>query len=461
MPISLVDTKTNQDACESEAFNFAYSGKAQYTKIYATKTIVASSLNPSIVGQAVTYWATVIAWHHWAANGPTGTVTFKDGATTICASINVTITGTGTAMATCSPPAYLAPGAHYITAVYSNTDGNFSDSTSPGLYQIVLAPRSATTTALTTSPNPSALGGLVTLTATVAKSSGPGTPSGTVDFFSGTPGGTHTLLGTGVLNASVQATLAISSLPTGTDNLYAVYLGVPSFSTSTSPVIAQVVIAPPSKCSGKYSNWIDGDPGSPAINVAKGDNFAYLFGANYSVHGSDGNDCFYAGNGNNDFSDGNGNDCFKVGDGNNVLSDGNGNDVVAAGEGKNRITEGNGSDQIRVGNGEDTVTVGNGSNSDITMGDGDDTVTVGSGSYNVITLGSGTDVVTIQGGSHDTIIGGDGNETIDLGPGTYNAYNGVAHATNSCHLPSPPSSWHGTPAAYYHDTLTNCKVVTT
>ncbi len=460
VPISLVETHTNQDACENKAFNFVYTGVAHYAKAYATKTFVASSLNPSVVGQAVTYTATVIARNQGAPSSPTGTVTFEDGGSTICTSVAVTSTGIGTATATCSPPAYLAVGIHYITAVYSNADGNFSGSTSPVLYQVVLAPPSATRTVLTSSPNPSALGGPVTLTATVAPSSGPGTPSGTVDFYSGTPSGTHTLLGTGTLNFRDQATLTISSLPAGANSLYAVYVGAPNFSTSTSPVISQVVIARPSKCTGNYSNWIDGQPGSPIISVARGDSFVYLFGANYFVHGSDGNDCFYGGNGNNVFSDGNGNDCFNVGDGNNVLSDGNGNDIVVAGKGNNTVTEGNGSDQITVGNGTDTVTVGNGSNSDIALGNGTDTVTVGSGSYNVITLGSGSDVVTIQGGSRDTITSGNGTETINLGSGSYNTYNGSAHAANVCHLPAPPSSWHGTAAAYFHDTITNCTVVT-
>jgi Ca2+-binding RTX toxin-like protein len=313
---------------------------------------------------------------------------------------------------------------------------------------------------LTSSPNPSALGGSVILSATVAKSSGPGTLSGTVDFYAGIPSGTHTLLGTGTLNSSDKATLTTSSLPAGTDSLYAVYVGGPSFSTSTSPVISQVVIAPPSKCTGNYSNWIDGNSRSPTISVANGDNFVYLFDGNYFVHGSDGHDCFYAGNGNNVFSDGNGHDCFNVGDGNNAFIDGNGNDVVVAGKGNNTVTEGNGSDKITLGNGDDTVTVGNGSNSDIIVGNGNDDVTVGNGSYNDITLESGTDVVTIQSGGHDTVAGGNGNERIYLGAGSYNTYSGSAHVTNVCHLPAPPSSWHGTAAAYYHDTITNCTVET-
>ena len=63
-------------------------------------------------------------------------------------------------------------------------------------------------------------------------------------------------------------------------------------------------------------------------------------------------------------------------------------------------------------------------------------------------------------GSHDDIDGGSGNETIYLGSGTYNSYSGQAHHTNVCHLPSRRPRYHGTAAAYYHDTITNCTVVT-
>ena len=68
--------------------------------------------------------------------------------------------------------------------------------------------------------------------------------------------------------------------------------------------------------------------------------------------------------------------------------------------------------------------------------------------------------VTIQSpGSNDTINGAVGNETIYLGSGTVNIYIGAVHPTNVCRLPAPPSSWHDTTGAYYHDTLTNCTLV--
>jgi len=80
---------------------------------------VTSSVNPSFQGQAVTFTATI------APSTGTGTVTFKDGATTIG---TAGIAG-GTAAITTSA---LAAGSHSITAVYSG-DGNHAGATSATL----------------------------------------------------------------------------------------------------------------------------------------------------------------------------------------------------------------------------------------------------------------------------------------------------------------------------------------
>lgn len=132
VPISLLDTNTNQDSCENTTFNFVYAGTATYTEVYATTTAVMSSLNPSGVGQAVTYTATVTASatanQDPVPSSPTGTVTFKDNGTTICAAVPLTSTGTTTSTATCGPITYGSPVVHPITASYANTDGNFANS---------------------------------------------------------------------------------------------------------------------------------------------------------------------------------------------------------------------------------------------------------------------------------------------------------------------------------------------
>jgi hypothetical protein len=390
----------------------------QVVTIVATTTALSSTRNPSVLGNPVTLTATVTKSSGPAT--PTGTVSFYSGTP----SGTHSPLGTGTLNASAKATfvtSSLPAGTDSLYAVY-NGDTNFSESTSPVISELVTAPI-ATTTVLSSTPNPSGLGKPVTLTATVTKSSGSGTPTGTVSFYLGTSSGTHSFLGTGTL-ASGKATLTTSSLPAGTDSLYAVYGGDTNFATSTSPVISQVVVSLPSRCTGRYTNWIFGNPASPNITGTNGNDFVYAFGGNYRVKDFNGDDC-----------------CFYAGDGNNVLSDGNGNDVALAGDGNNEITMGNGTNTIGAGNGTDSVTVGN-------------------GSHNGVTLGSGTDVVTIQGGSHDTVKTGNGNETIYLGAGTYNNFDGATHHTNLCHLPAPPASWHGTVAAYYHDTITNCTVVT-
>jgi hypothetical protein len=94
-----------------------------------------------------------------------------------------------------------------------------------------------TTTALTSSPNPSNFGQNVTFTATVTAQPGfdKGTPTGTVTFFDGS-----TNIGNSNLNGGM-ATLTTSTLSVGTHSMTATYNGDANFLPSTSPVLHQVV----------------------------------------------------------------------------------------------------------------------------------------------------------------------------------------------------------------------------
>jgi hypothetical protein len=193
----------------------------------ATSTTVTSNINPSSVGQAITFSAAV------TGASPTGTVQFKDGTTSLGSP--VTVTGGMAQLATSA----LALGAHPITAMYSG-DANNAPSTSPVLNQLVNAPTGgATTTALSSSINPSQLGQSVTFTATVSGSS----PTGSVQFFNGIAS-----LGNASLSGGV-ATLSTSSLTAGMHSITAVYSGDANDMTSTSPAVIQtvnaVVIPPP------------------------------------------------------------------------------------------------------------------------------------------------------------------------------------------------------------------------
>jgi hypothetical protein len=100
------------------------------TSLTASATALASSLNPSNLGQAVTFTATVTAQPGFYHGTPAGTVSFFDGTTNIG---NSNLNGVGVGTLTTST---LAVGTRSITATYSG-DSNFSPSTSPVLYQVV------------------------------------------------------------------------------------------------------------------------------------------------------------------------------------------------------------------------------------------------------------------------------------------------------------------------------------
>ncbi len=185
----------------------------------ATSTALVSSLNPSTVGQSVTFTATV------TGASPTGTVQFRDGAGNLGAP--APLTGGVATLATSA----LTQGTHPITAVYGGDAGNAS-STSPVVNQVVNpVAAGATTTALVSSLNPSTLGQAVTFTATVTGV----TPTGTVQFFDGA-----TSLGTAPVGGGV-ATLTTSALTLGTHPITATYGGDAQNAPSTSPTVLQVV----------------------------------------------------------------------------------------------------------------------------------------------------------------------------------------------------------------------------
>jgi hypothetical protein len=143
---------------------------------------VASSLNPSIYQNSVTFTSTAPA-------GATGTITFMDAATPLGTSPLVA------GSATFSIPTLIA-GTHPITAVYSG-DSNFNGATSTGISQVVnKAP--TVESVFATPPSGVTVGSSVTFTTLV--NTGALLPTGTVTFMDGA-----TTLGTGTV-ASATAT---------------------------------------------------------------------------------------------------------------------------------------------------------------------------------------------------------------------------------------------------------------
>ena len=185
------------------------------SKLNSTVT-VGSSLNPSSVGQAVTFSAAV------SPSSATGTVQFLDGAISLGV---VTLSGGAAALST----AALGAGMHSITAVYSG-DANTAASTSAVLAQTVLKLNS--TVAVGSSLNPSSVGQTVTFTAAVT----PNSATGTVQFLDGAAS-----LGVVPLSGGAAA-LSTAALGAGTHSITAVYSGDANTSASSSGALAQSVL---------------------------------------------------------------------------------------------------------------------------------------------------------------------------------------------------------------------------
>jgi hypothetical protein len=99
-----------------------------FTALFISATGLGASPNPGISGQNVTFTATV------TGSTPTGTVTFRDGATVLCSSVPL-VNG----QAACATSA-LTLGSHSVTADYSGDSYNTA-STSPAVSQDIGAPR--------------------------------------------------------------------------------------------------------------------------------------------------------------------------------------------------------------------------------------------------------------------------------------------------------------------------------
>ena len=190
----------------------------------ATSTTVTSSTNPSLIGQPVTFTASVSALAGPPPNGEIVTFTYGS------AFLGTAPLNGGVASLTTSS---LPVGSFTMRATY-NGDPNFTGSTSPGLQQTVnLAPTAIT---LASNRNPSIYGQNVTWTATVT-TSGPVPPTGKVNFV----WGDGNYLGAGILNSTGVATLTRFNLNADPYPLIAVYVGDANNARSASPILNQVV----------------------------------------------------------------------------------------------------------------------------------------------------------------------------------------------------------------------------
>jgi hypothetical protein len=182
-----------------------------------THTTIDSSQNPSPACTSVTFTATV----HAVLLSPLGLVQFFDGASTMGGPQVLTpdfddflgepIIPTNHSSASVSRT--LSGGTHIITAVYVGTD---APSTGGPLSQSITAATSST--AVTSSVNPSVFGQPVTFTAAVSSACS-GSPAGSVQFVAdgSNVGGPQPVDGTG------HATFTTSSLAVGTHSIDATF----------------------------------------------------------------------------------------------------------------------------------------------------------------------------------------------------------------------------------------------
>lgn len=193
---------------------------AQYAK--STTTTLSSAVNPSQYGQPVTFTAKVVS--ETGALPPDGeTVTFHQGGTPIGSGV----LHTGVAQLTTGT---LGAITTQLRATYGG-DAHLPGSTSAAVAQVVN--KATTTTALTSSLNPSLYGQAVTLTATVTPRFG-GIPNGSVTFRDGA-----SVLGT--VYCSGKSTLVVSKLTFGSHAVTATYSGSSTYLSSTSTAVPQNV----------------------------------------------------------------------------------------------------------------------------------------------------------------------------------------------------------------------------
>jgi hypothetical protein len=184
-----------------------------------TTVSAGSNLNPSFYGQAVAFTAVVDSVQGVIPNGEV--VTFFDGITAIGSS--KTVGGAATFHA-----GLLSAKTHTIRATYSG-DARFAPNTK--VFQQIVS-KYQTQTAISSHPNPSVAGLLVSFTVAVS-SAGP-TPSGSVRFADGTVG-----IGSATLTNGTAT--FVKKLAAGTHPITAKYGGDLASATSVSTTLYQVV----------------------------------------------------------------------------------------------------------------------------------------------------------------------------------------------------------------------------
>jgi PKD repeat protein len=269
--------------------------------VVSSTTTVSTSLNPSTLGDNVTFTAAV------SPNTATGTVQFVVDGTAVGSPVTVI---SGTAAYTVST---LAVGNHTVEAEYNGDTYDLASNGTLSPVQVV-NPTSSTTT-VTSSANPEILGNSVTFTAAVS----PSTATGTVQFkIDGTAVGSPV-----TLSSTGTATYTASALTLGKHAVEADYAGdindtasIGILTQTTEAVPSSVAIASslnpaaygksvyftatvsPSAATGTIQFMIDGTAfGSPvkiASGTAKSQSISTLTGGTHTIEAYYSGDSTYA-----------------------------------------------------------------------------------------------------------------------------------------------------------------------
>ncbi len=197
----------------------------------AVSSAVTQPTTAPTYGQSVTVTATLAP--QTVTTAPTGTITFtvdnvaQAPITVANSSASIVLTGLSTA-------------SHAVIATYSG-DSTYGAGTAPTL-TVVVSPE-PTATALSTSVSSTLRFQPVTLTANVSSAStqvNGVSLLGNVSFYAG-----GSLIGTAALNSANAAVYTTSTLPPGTDNITATYLGTTNEATSASNTVTVTVSATP------------------------------------------------------------------------------------------------------------------------------------------------------------------------------------------------------------------------
>jgi sugar lactone lactonase YvrE len=270
---SLTDTlMIASDAANASPISGAFTG----TGINLPKTTLALSISPS---GSVTYGTSIVATANvttptGSTVAATGTITFLVNGTAY-ATVNLS---SGSASATI---AGLPAGSDTVNATYSGDD-NYAGSTGTAVtVNVALAPTTTTFISSISSATPVPPGTSVTLSATITSAVTTASPSGTVNFVSN-----GTTLASAAVNSSTGvAALTLTTLPTGTYPITAVYSGDSGFATSSSAAISVSILAPQYVFAGIPTALTVGDPGSVSATFTLAPISGYVGGVDMSCSG--------------------------------------------------------------------------------------------------------------------------------------------------------------------------------